>query len=469
MKMKTHLALGLFMGMALGGSGAGGAMAQTLEDALSATYNSNPTLNSARASLRATDEGVPQALAGWRPSVSVTGTAGRDHSYRTSRTGKRTATRTPTSATLSISQNLYAGGATEASISQAENTVLASRAQLVGTEQDTLLSAIQAFLDVYRDQAVLELNTNNEEVLRRQLEATRDRFEVGELTRTDVSQAEARLAGATADRIQAEGNLEASRAGYKNIIGQAPGELNAPAMIGQLPTSLDEAVAVALDVHPNVVAAKFTELAGRDNVDSSRADLLPSLDVAGSVSRTRDSLETNGRSDEASVTATLSVPIYQAGAVYSGLREAKQLAAQYRVDLEFAKRRAIELATRSWESLTTARARIRSYNSQIKAAEVALEGVQREAQVGSRTVLDVLDAEQELLDAKVSLVGAERDALLAGFQVQEATGRLTAKDLGLAVKVYDMNDHYNEVRDSWFGGSSSGDIDDTNGEGKGAE
>jgi len=469
MKLRKHIALGLCLGLVAGTATVHETSAQTLEDALSATYSSNPTLNSQRADLRATDEGVPQALAGWRPSVEVSGTLSREYTYYTSRTGKRNASRSPYGASLTISQNLYAGGQTEALTSQAENTVLAARAELVGIEQNVLLDAATAYLDVYRDQAVLELNINNEQVLQRQLEATRDRFEVGELTRTDVSQAEARLAGATADRIQAEGNLEASRASYKNIIGELPGKLAAPKMIGSIPGSLDEAVKIALDAHPNVVAAKFTEKAGLDNVDSNRADLLPSLDVSGTLSRNFESLATDSRADEASVQATLSVPIYQAGSVYSQLREAKQLAAQNRVDLEFAKRRAIELATRSWEALKTARARIRSYQSQIKAAEVALEGVQREAQVGSRTVLDVLDAEQELLDAKVSLVRAQRDELSAAFQVQEAVGRLTAAELGLAVKVYDMNDHYNEVRDSWFGGSSSGDIDDTNGEGKNAD
>ena len=469
MKLRKHLALGLFVGMAAGITGAGGAWAQTLEEALSATYNSNPTLNSQRAALRATDEGVPQALSGWRPTVTVTGTYEREYSYQTTRTGKRQAIRSPYGASLTFTQNLYAGGSTEALTSQAENTVLATRAETVAVEQNILLDAATAYLDVYRDQAVLELNINNEQVLKRQLEATRDRFEVGELTRTDVSQAEARLAGSTADRIQSEGNLEASRAGYKNIIGHMPKELAEPKMLGDIPTSEEEAIKVALDVHPNVVAATYTELAALDNVDNVRAQLLPSLDLSGTMSRNFETLSNTSRADEASIKATLSVPIYQAGEVYSEVRESKQLAAQDRVDLEFAKRRAIELATRSWEALTTARARIRSYKSQIKAAEVALEGVQREAQVGSRTVLDVLDAEQELLDAKVSLVRAERDELLAVFQVQEATGRLTAKDLGLAVKVYNMNDHYNEVRDSWFGGSSSGDIDDTNGEGKSSE
>lgn len=435
-----------------------GTHAQTLEHALAAAYQNNPGLLAERARTRATDEAVPQALANWRPSVTVTGNGSRVYTETDSRTGDSSAKRTSTSLGLSVAENVFQGFRTVNSTRKAENQVLAQRQSLLGVEQNTLLSAATAFMDVVRDQAVLELNINNEQVLRRQLEAAQDRFRVGEITRTDVSQAEARLAGATADRVQAEGTLEASRAQYLNVIGEAPGKLASPKAITDIPDNRATAIERARSNHPNVLAAEFTEAAGFDDVHRVNGERLPSVDLAGSVNRNYQALSNDVTTVSGSVGLTVTVPLYQKGDVFSRLRAARQTAAQLRSNVDNAKRAEARSATSAWETLVSVRARIKSLRAQIQAAEIALEGVKREAEVGSRTVLDVLDAEQELLNAKVNLVRSERDEVVTSYSLKEAMGELTARNLRLPVEIYDPIEHYNEVRDKAFGGTSSGDV-----------
>jgi len=452
--------LPIVMGVVVGVAGfTGGAQAETLLEALATAYSNNPSLQAGRAGLRAVDESVPQALSTWRPTVSLSQTYGRERTFSNTRTGKRTAVRSPRSTALTITQNLYRGGRTESSTDSAESSVKATRASLIATEQGILLNAAIAYANVYRDQAVLELNISNEQVLRRQLEATKDRFEVGELTRTDVSQATARLAGSTADRVQSEGSLKASRAAYYNAVGAMPEKLEKPLPLNSLPVNEGVAVELALKQHPDILAAVHKEEGSNADVKTVRGELLPTLSVTGTISRADQATTNTSRSEEKSIKGTLSVPLYQSGAVYSRLRAAKQTVSQNRLNIKQGRRDITESARQSWVSVVTAKARITSFFAQIKAAEVALEGVQREAQVGSRTVLDVLDAEQELLDAKVSLVRAQRDLVAATAQLKEATGELTAKHLALDVPLYDVNKHYKEVRDSWVGGTSSGDSD----------
>jgi len=432
---------------------AGDARAQTLKDALGAAYLNNPTLLGQRAKVGATDEQIPQALSNWRPSIEITSSAGVSAVQSTTSTD-RGQHREPKSIGLTVTQPLYRGGRTIAATREAENAAEAERARLVETEQDILLLAATAFLDVYRDEAVLKLNINNEQVLKRQLEATRDRFQVGEITRTDVHQAEARLAGATADRTEAEGSLEASRAAYKNVVGiTAPRKLAAPKIPAGLPKDLDAVVQTAVKNNPVVISAEFDRKALDDNVEEVRGELLPSVSLSTGVSRKIQSAGEQGRIDSAQLTLNLTVPLYQQGEVYSRLREAKHDVAQQIYTIDQARRDAVEDATRAWESLLTARSRVKAFKSQNEANVVALEGVEREAQVGSRTVLDVLDAEQELLDSRVSHVTAERDELLAVFELKVAMGQLTASDMKLGVDVYNPAGHYRSVRDKWFGGA----------------
>lgn len=422
----------------------------SLEEALVLAYQNNPTLQAQRAFVRATDEGVNQALSGWRPELdgSVRGNAfwnrrNNDNNEINRRSGYQ--------AQVTVSQNLYSGGQTQAATEEAESNVRAERARLISTEQTVLLNAVTAYMGVFRDRAVLQLNINNEKVLARQLEATRDRFNVGEVTRTDVAQAEARLAGARADRIQAEGDLETSRGVFRQIVGVEAAKLQKPDPALELPTGSEEAIKLATDQNPDVIAAKYDEAAARHNVREVTGELLPRLDLIGQATKGRNQVVLNRDTTDYELRAQLTVPLYQQGAVYSRIREAKQMLAQARMQIEEARRQAVEDATSGWEALATARARISSLKAEVRAAQIALEGVQQEALVGSRTVLDVLDAEQELLDAKVDLVRAERDEIVARFDVLNATGRLTGPALKLPGGYYDTSVHYDQVRRKFFG------------------
>lgn len=436
-----------------------GASAQSLEEALSSAYTNNPSLAAARAALRATDEQVPQALSDWRPTVKMSGDYGKEALRSPSSSGTlKGQHRDPASVDLTITQPLYRGGRTVAATQKAENKVDAARARLTSTEQSVMLDAITAYMNVVRDQAVLELKVNNEQVLRRQLQATQDRFQVGEVTRTDVHQAEARVSGAMATRIQAEGALEVSRAQYRNIVGDFPGALKAPPVPTDIPADSDGVVNQALGSNPDILASAYDERAAADGVTEVRGELLPSVSLSGSVSRNYDSAGENTRLTDYLAQMSVSVPLYQSGSVYSRLRSARQTVVQNRQNLESARRSAVETATREWETLVTARAAIEAYKTQVSANEIALDGVRREAAVGSRTILDVLNAEQELLDSRVNLVGAQRDQIVAIYGVKAAVGSLTAQGLNLPVDYYDPKTHYREVRDKWFGGVSGGDV-----------
>ncbi len=425
--------------------------AETLSDALATAYSTNPRLLAQQSQLQAVDETVSQALSNWRPNVTLSGDIEREYTRLNTRAANRDQVRTPRNGTLVITQPLFRGFRTVNGLSRAEANVRAQRAILRGIEQSILLQAATAYTAVVRDEAVLELKINNEQVLRRQLEATQDRFRVGEITRTDVSQAEARVSGATADRIQAKGTLQISRAAYFNVIGQAPGQLTPPETLGDLPKTLQQARKIANKDHPDIISAQFSERSAKEAVKVKQGELYPTLNVVGTVNRFWESTSNDSQLTTGEVRLDLSVPLYQKGTVYSELREAKVDAGRTRLDLENARRIVLANVSGAWETLTTTRARIKSFEAQIKAAEIALEGVQREASVGSRTVLDVLDAEQELLDAKVSLVRAQRDEVVASFQLKEAVGELTAENLSLPVDLFDPSAYYNSTRNKFLG------------------
>ena len=437
--------------LATGGVVAGGASAESLEDALIKAYQSNPTLEAGRASLRSTDEEISSALANWRPSVSLSGSAGiRD--YETDSNGTKTDNNlTPYTVGLSVTQPIYRGGRTTAETERAEARIKAARAALRSTEQDVMLQVATAYFNVLRDTAVVELNQNNVRVLERQLEATRDRFAVGEVTRTDVSQAEARLAGAKADLISAQGALANTRAQYERLVGNPPSDLEIPNPLAGLPTSISDVLATAQAQHPDVLSAIYAEEAAQSDIRLSEGSLYPEVSLAAGVERSHESTTEDVTADNADIIASVSIPLYQQGAVFSNVRSAKQTAGQARIQIDEARRSVIENATSAWETLVTARASIESQQAQVASAEVALDGVQREASVGSRTVLDVLDQEQELLQARVDLVGSRRDAAVAEFQVKAAMGALNAQVLGLPVEVYDTESNYNKVKGQWWG------------------
>lgn len=440
------------------------AVGQTLTDALANAYISNPTLDAARAGLRVTNEEVPQALSNWRPRVTVTGSVGQQRvdfgGGGTTTVGGTTfgggsgdtaETITPRSIDLNVTQPLFRGGRTLAETRRAEANVMAQRARLQTTEQDILFRAATVFMDVWRDQSVLELNLNNESVLKRQLEASEDRFEVGEVTRTDVAQSESRLARATGDRVQAEGNLTTSRAIFEELVGQAPQVLEAPPLVSNLPESQGAVIQGAQTANPVVLAAGFAEVADLENVKVQFGQLLPELSLVGTVTKSEETSTASSETERAQILAQLSLPIYQQGFVSSQVREAKQLASQRRKELNEARRTAVQQAVTSWEALQTARAQIRAFESQVRSTDIALEGVKQENAVGARTILDILDAEQEFLDAQVSLVGARRDEIVASYQVLQAIGKMTAQSLGLPVTLYDPDIDLDIVRDVWLG------------------
>lgn len=426
------------------------AYADTMKDALIAAYLNNPTLQAARAQLRATDEQVPEAFANYRPTVTGNGDIGHAWVTQSSAFFSSGQVRNPREATIIISEPVYRGGRTQAEVERAENLVKSGRAQLSSTEQSVLLAAATAYMDVFRDQAVLELNISNEQVLRRQLEDTEEQFKVGVVTKTDVSQAEARLAQTVAGRIGAENNLNSSRAVYRNVTGTSPGKLAAAEQVTGLAGTTEEAIA-ASEQNPTVIAAGFTELAALNDVDINAGELLPTLSVNGEYDRGEDTISRDSFAESTSIMAQLSVPLYPGSGTYARVRAAKQTVQQRRHETEEAKRNAAQSATQAFEALTSAQAQVQSFEKQIQANEIALEGVKQEETVGTRTVLDILNAEQELLNSRVSKVQAEHDAAVAAFQLKVAVGRMTAQNLDLPVPYYDVESYYKNVHDKLWG------------------
>lgn len=428
------------------------AASQTLPEALALAYANNPTLQAARAQLRAVDENVPQALAGWRPTVQMGGSVGTVDSETQLRRGPTNSTnRDPTTLNASVTQPLYRGGRTVSSTSRAENQVLAQRARLLAAEQQVLLDAVNAYVAVIRDQEEVRLNTNNEQVLVRQLQATNERFRVGEITRTDVAQAESRLAGARAARSDAEGRLQNSRAVFTRVVGQPPERLTPPQPLRQAVANARDAGNLASLNNPGVVAALFDEAAARDLIDVQFSALMPQASVTAQTFRNDFSTDQTRRVNGNQVTANVTVPLFQGGAEHAAVRQARQTAQQARQVVEEQRRTATQQATQAFENLMALRAQADANRAQIRAAEIALDGVQREAVVGSRTTLDVLNAEQELLNARVALVRALANVITASHNLAAAVGRLTARDLNLQVQIYDMEAYYREVRNRWAG------------------
>ena len=425
--------------------------AESLDEALASAYMGNPTLLAARAELRGVNEGVPQELSNYRPSAFVDGRAGIERIDTESSSGAKT--NEPWEVLLDLEQPLYRGGRTVAGVARAEAEVQAQRARLQSVEQDTLLSAVAAYMNVWRDEAVLQLNINNEKVLARQLEATQDRFDVGELTRTDVAQSEARLSRATAERIGAEGNLTASEAVYQEVIGQPPElvSLEPPDSLAGLPGVQDEVVRAAVDNNPDVISARFDETAAERQIEVSRGQLLPEAFLTGEARHSENFTSSDNEVDLARGLFEVTVPVYQQGLVSSQVRESKQITVQRKRQVDEATRSAERFAIDAWASLETARAQSESFRAEVRSNEIALEGVRQENAVGARTILDILDAEQEFLDSQVNLVRARRDETVASYGVLAAMGRLTARELELAVEAYNPDEDYQAVRDLWFG------------------
>jgi outer membrane protein len=425
---------------------------ETLESALARAYNAHPSLNAQRASLRATNEGVSQAVSGYRPRVNATADAGVQYNDSTVPGARSNSTLSPRGVGLQVDQNIFNGNRTANRVRSAESGVFAAREILRGVEQTILLDAATAYMAVLRDTAVLNLRNNNVEVLEEQLRQVRDRFSVGEVTRTDVAQAEARLAGSRSQSSAAQALLKASLARYRQTVGGEPKKL-APGRTAEklLPKNLDAAVNSGLVGHPSITAALHNVDLAEFTVKTVEGELYPTLGVTGRVQQRYDSQLQDDRRFSASAVATLTVPIYEGGEVYSRTRAAKETLGQRRLEVDVARDTIRANVISGWGQLEAAKAQILAAQAQVQASETALNGVREEAKVGQRTTLDVLNAQQELLDARVSLISAQRDRVVASYLVLSTIGRLSIQTLGLKTAAYDQKQHFEQVKNKPWG------------------
>lgn len=428
------------------------AEAESLRRALARAYLNNPQLGAERARQRATDEVVPQALAGWRPTVTANGDYGVLKDEVITRTSRTKNGREPRGYSITLTQPVFEGMRTYFGTLQAEANVKAGRQTLLNVQQTVLLDGVTAYMNVIRDRTIVSLRRKNVAVLQEQLRASQARFNVGEITRTDVAQARARLSQSQSSLAVAKSNLAASAAFYVRVFGVRPKKLYYPkTTLARLPKNLKGAVRIAEEQNPNVLAASFTEIAARYAIKVARGNLLPTLSVQAQYSRRERDSAALFKNEQGSVIGSLTVPLYQAGTVYSSIREAKQTANQRRLQILDARRQVRQNVVTSWNNIIAAHEAIRAARQQVSANELAFNGVKQEALVGSRTTLDVLDAEQELVDSRVSLVQAQRELVVARYQLLASIGHLTANDLNLGVNRYDPEANYLRVRDKLFG------------------
>ena len=437
-------ALAAGLGMAL----AAGADATTLKEALNATYKFNPRLDAARATQRATDEEVPRALSGYRPSIK--GSADTGYEVQKTKPPGTADTSNPRGYQVGAVQPIFRGFRTKNAVSAAEATVRAGWEALRSTESSVLLEAVTAYVDVVRDQAILTLRENNVTVLTRDLKATQDRFSVGEVTRTDVAQAQARRAGAVAALDLARAKLKTSRASYERVVGHPPSGLVEPKASSLVPKTLGGSTEIAARESPLVVASLYREQAARFNIDLIRGELLPTVQLEANYARRFDPSPQVEDTESTTVTGRLTVPFYTGGEVQARVRQAKQTHLQRLQEIEQARTEVQAQVVTAWSQLQAAQAAVESDQASVAANRIALAGVREEERVGQRTLLDVLNAEQELLNSEVTLATDRRNVVVASYALVAATGRLNAQELGVAALVYDPEQHYREVRNKWF-------------------
>jgi outer membrane protein len=447
--------------------------AETIESALVKAYQNNPQLNAQRASVRAVDEGVPQALSGYRPRVAVTSTVGEQYTDVTAKSvgvtppppgqpgpSKQTATYTGISGTttpwsygVTGQQTLYNGFQTANRTRAAESQVSAAREGLRVLEQSVLLTAATSYMDVLRDTASLEVQRSNVRVLQETLRQTNDRFQVGEVTRTDVAQAEAQLAAGQSAMLAAESTLNTSRANFRQVIGVDPVNLAPGSPVDRFsPRTLPAAIDSGLVENPNVTAAMYGIDVAHLQVKINEGALYPTFAVQGSAQQSSYVLTSSTPlSWNASVVGTLTVPIFQGGSEYSLIRQSKETLGQQRLNLDLVRTQTRQQVVQAWGQNEAAKAQVQAANSQVYSSEVALNGVREEARVGQRTTLDVLNAQQALVNARIALVTAQHDRVVASYNVLAASGRLRPQVLHLPTQLYDAGVHYQQVRDAWTG------------------
>ncbi len=450
--LAAALMLGASLGIVTTGT-ATQAQAQGLQDVLAAAYKYNPRLDAERARQRATDEEVSRAHSGYRPVVSGTADIGYNRTdTRPPGVGASNGETHPKGYGVTASQPIFNGFRTLNGVRLAEASVRAGRETLRGVEQSVLLEAVTAYVDVVRDQAIVKLREGNVEVLARELKATKDRFSVGEVTRTDVAQAEARRAAAVSALDLARANLKTSRASFERVVGYPPSALRDQSPPNKLiPKSLNEAIDITLRESPAVVSALYTEQAARHNVDVIWGELLPTVRLDATYSNRFDPSRTIDESESTTVTGRVDVPLYEAGDTQARVRQAKHTHVSRLQQIEQFRTEAKASTIAAWSSLTAARAQIEADRIQVQATSTALAGVREEERVGQRTLLDVLNAEQEALNARVQLVSTQRNLVVASYSVLSTIGRLSIAELGATDLAYDPEAHYHEVRRKWWG------------------
>lgn len=429
------------------------ASAETIYDALAKAYQNNSALNSARAGVRVADEDVPLAKSDMRPTVVARG----ELSHTRSSSGGVSTKLTTGSFGVFLSQTLFDGFQTKNNVRAAEARVRAERESLRNTEQNTLFDAATAYMDVILYRQIAALRQRNLEFLNEQVRAARSRLEVGEGTRTDLAQAEASYSAAQAQLTAARAQVTSSEAIYRQIVGTPPGKLQAAKPLTKLlPRSLEAAYARAENEHPAILATRHAVDASGFAVKAAEGALLPSLsaDLGVSVQDRRGSpsgLDNEGTTSSASIGATLTIPIYQGGAASARVRQRKESLSQARIDVDVSRDQVSTAVASAWTQYEAARRNVEANRQLVSALRLALEGVMAERDVGLRTTLDVLNAQADVIDAQIAQYSAERDVVVASFAIASATGRLTASNLGLKVRIHKPEEHYNAVKDKWYG------------------
>lgn len=425
--------------------------AETITGALSKSYRNNSSLNSTRAGVRVTNEGVAVAKSGFRPQIrgSAQGSVARNWN------GVGT-TITSGSFGIELSQTIFDGFQTLNNVRAAEAQVRASNEGLRNTEQNTLFDAAAAYMDVIRDRQIAALRASNLDFLAEQVRAANSRFEVGEGTRTDVAQAEAGRQGALAQLSASRAQVLASAAQYRQVIGEEPGQLQAASPLGRLvPRSLEEAFSIAAREHPAIIASEHLIDAQGFGVKAAEGALLPNLSAGAGVSRsyreTNPGLPSDGASNSANFGLSLSVPIYQGGRVSATVRRSKESLGQARIDADVNRDRVRQAVAAAWAQYVASQESVSANRELLSAARLALNGVVEERNVGQRTTLDVLNAQSDVTNAQISLVSAERDVVVASYAILSAIGRLSAQKLALNVELHRPEEHYEAVKDKWFG------------------
>lgn len=427
------------------------AHAESLAEAMRAAYRNNPTLDADRARQRSTDELVPAAKSGWRPTINANVTATQEWSKSETKQGFVTREHNASlPLNIQLSQPLFRGFKTVEGIKSAKATVKAGRQQLLATEQSVLFNVASAYLAVVRDRQILAIRQQNVTNLQKQARAAQARFDAGEVTRTDVSQSRARVSGAQGDVASARSNLEGSIAAYVGVVGYKPGKLKY-SRLGHIPNSLEHALRTAQEINPRILAAAFVKEASIHDVKVAKGDLLPELSLRATASHTEHPANGFDYAESATISGVVNIPIYQGGREYSAIRQSKQISSQRGIQIIEATRSVRQQVTTAWYTLVSSAQAITSSKAQVAAAALALDGIDQEYLVGSRTTIDVLNAQQEVLSSRLGLINAEYARMISSYQLLQAMGKLTARHLALGGEYYNPETNYNYVKNKWIG------------------